>query len=417
VSHGRLTPSTDGGDTVLSPVLRAPSTRLTPRIVSKMLVQRGLDIPFYLSHHWGGHLGNIAGNDGVAGGDQKAVQAYPNPTLDQILAWSRATYPDLAAIRERSLTMGGRISWNWSSPSSRSGSIQPVSSNASSTSWFDRVFGGAMAAPSPAASGPPRKPLVDQVLASYKQLRESNARLSAADRRRLDDYMDRIAELQRKLAVSRAPSCGNVKKPTAGSGSVERYRVFNEIMAASIMCGLTRVFAVAVSDVFMSFQGDWHQQVAHTHDQSRLVPANRSAFQAVMLDLAHRLDVDAGDGSTYLDHALLYWSQESGNITHHSMQMPIVTIGGAGGAIKTGRYVDWRNSEAAPVRIHNTPYQPGVLMNRWWATVLSAFGLPPSEWEGNRNKGFGHMHVPRSMSAGYAKAHQDACSDRLPIVT
>jgi hypothetical protein len=417
IAHGPLAPSTEGGETVISQVLRAPSTRLTPRILSKMLVQRGLDIPFYLSHHWGGHMGNIAGNDGVAGHEQKAVQAFPNPTFDQVLAWSRATYPDLGVIRERSFTMGERFSYNWSSPSTRSGSIQPVAQNASASAWFDRIF-GRLGGTSPAmTTAPSRKPLVDQVLVSYKRLRESNPRLSAADRRRLDDYMDRIAELQRKLSVAAPASCGNVKKPEGGSGSVERYRVFNEVMAASIMCGLTRVFVLSVSDRFINYQGDWHQGVAHTHDQSRLVPANRAAFQAVLLDLAHRLDVDAGDGSTYLDHSLLYWSQESGNVTHHSMQMPIVTLGSAGGAIKTGMFVDWRNMEARAVRIHNTSYQPGLLINRWWATLLTAFGLPSAEWEGRRNKGFGHIHVGGSMAAAYNKAHQDACSDRLPVVT
>jgi hypothetical protein len=36
-------------------------------------------------------------------------------------------------------------------------------------------------------------------MASYRSLRDGNRRLSAADRQRLDDHLDRLAELQRRV--------------------------------------------------------------------------------------------------------------------------------------------------------------------------------------------------------------------------
>ena len=61
-----------------------------------MNVLCGLDVPFYIAHNTGLHLGNYARNDGN-GGDGKAVQAFPRPTIDQIMAWSPSFYPDLSA--------------------------------------------------------------------------------------------------------------------------------------------------------------------------------------------------------------------------------------------------------------------------------------------------------------------------------
>ena len=116
VRSGALVPTTSGSDTVLSPVLRAPSSSLSAALVAKMNVLWGLDVPFYIAHNTGLHLGNYARNDGN-GGDGKAVQAFPRPTIDQIMAWSPSFYSNLSGIRERAMIMSGRpVSWNYSDP-------------------------------------------------------------------------------------------------------------------------------------------------------------------------------------------------------------------------------------------------------------------------------------------------------------
>ena len=107
VTSGALAPTTSGSDTVVSPVLRAPSSALSAALVAKMNVLWGLDVPFYIAHNTGLHLGNYARNDGN-GGDGKAVQAFPRPTIDQIMAWSPSFYSNLSSIRERAMIMSNR---------------------------------------------------------------------------------------------------------------------------------------------------------------------------------------------------------------------------------------------------------------------------------------------------------------------
>ncbi|MDB4979525.1 MAG: hypothetical protein JWM82_277, partial [Myxococcales bacterium] len=195
-----LATATSAGGAQLSPVLRGPSTLLTPALAAKMNVLRGLDVPWYIGHHTGGHLGNFARNDGN-GKDGQYMQVYATPTIDQVMAWSPKFYPDLATIRQRSLVIGSRLSYNWSNPSSPTaqnrGAVQEVAGSLDAPALFKQIFvtgGGA----DPNAL---MWPVVDRVAADYRRLRNGNTRLSGDDRHRLDDHMQRLSELQRRLAV------------------------------------------------------------------------------------------------------------------------------------------------------------------------------------------------------------------------
>src|SRR6185369_5122991 len=174
VKSGALVPTTSGSDNVLSPVLRAPSSAFSTKLIGKMNVLWGLDVPFYIAHNTGLHLGNYARNDGN-GGDGKAVQAFPRPTIDQIMAWSPSFYSNLSSIRERAMIMANRpVSWNYSDPTMTSSSIENVRGYSSSLDLFNKIF--------VSTTGPaPRAPIVDRVLANYNRLRNGSTRLSAAD--------------------------------------------------------------------------------------------------------------------------------------------------------------------------------------------------------------------------------------------
>jgi len=268
VRSGALVPTTSGSDTVVSPVLRAPSSSLSAALVKKMNVLWGLDVPFYIAHNTGLHLGNYARNDGN-GGDGKAVQAFPRPTIDQIMAWSPSFYSNLSGIRERAMVMSGRpVSWNYSDPAMTSSAIQNVRGYSSSLELFNKIF-------VPTGGPAPRAPIVDKVLANYNRLRQSNKRLSAADKQRLDDHVARIAELQRKLTtVVSGASCSSVTTPADNANkhnantpedAGKQLQLWNEVAAAAFMCGTSRIGVLAYGDTsrFVSYGGDWYQEVAH----------------------------------------------------------------------------------------------------------------------------------------------------------
>lgn len=403
IAYGPLTASTSGSNTVLAPVLTAPSTRLTPKLVGKMNVIEGLCIPFYIAHNTGGHLGNYARNDGNGKGGQYA-QKFPTVTIDQLMAYSSSFYSSLQGIRERVLVTGSRggYSWSWSNPTAKSGTIQEVPTEQSPQALFDKAIG--MAAPTTPGTmqPPPRKPIVDRIRANYKSLRESNRRLSADDKRRLDDHMSRLDELERRVtAVTTtmpSASCGTVKKPTASAdGDLKaRYQAYNDVIVAAFICGASRLATMSVTTPLVSFSGSWHQDTAHqwpnADAQSRLLGHNRNMFEWVFVDLASKLDaVDEGGGSTYLDNTLVSWSQESGMSTHDNPNMPLVTAGSAGGFLKTGMFVDYRCKTASQlfpyVKMPSLLYY-GLTWNQWLATALQAMGVPRSEFEKNGIAGY-----------------------------
>jgi len=423
VAAGPLARSVSGSSAQVSPILRGDASVLSEQLVAKMNVLYGLDVPFYIAHNTGLHLGNYARNDGN-GNDGKAVQSSPRPTIDQIMAWSPSFYPDLASIRERAMIMGSRaVSWNYSDPAARSGNIDNVRGVDSSLALFDKIF-------VPASSGPaPRAPIVDRVLESYRRLRDGDRRLSAADRQRLEDHIARVAELERKLTAGAGSSCGDVQRPGDDSnrhnGNTTRDAglygsLFGEVVATAFMCGTSRIGVLGYggTERFEAYGGDWHQEVAHqwqTADrQALLVESYQRIFASVLLDLAAKLDVEEAPGVTYLDNSLLVWTQESGMETHGSVSIPVVTFGSAAGFFKTGQLIDYRKVGAPDSKFDPSAggvQYLGVLYNQWLATVLQAMGVAPSEFERWGHKGYGVPYVSaESWTPPYAKHYGNTSS-------
>jgi Protein of unknown function (DUF1552) len=426
IGRGPLTRTVEGTDAYLSPVLRASASLLTERLVSKMNVLRGLDIPFYIGHHSGGHLGNYARNDGN-GTDGRQAQGSPMPTIDQIMAWSPSFYRDLAGIKERVMVSGlsGGLSYNWSNPGARSGTIQEIRPETSSLALFNRIF-----VPPGSSGPPPRRPIVDRVLEDYRLLRNTNRRLSAADRQRLDDHLAHLAELQRRLvAASPGPgtqSCAAVRRPTEDSGRTpeprRRLQLMADVVAAAFMCGTSRVAVLGAYDQFVPAPEEWHG-LAHnwfnTGPQQLLSNSYRVFFQSVFLDLAQKLDVEESPGVTFLDNTLMAWTQESGMQTHDSVTIPVITAGSAAGFLATGMYCDYRNSQMNFVwagREGRDPMFHGLTWNRWLGTVLQAMGIPRAEYERPGVPGYGQPLIGPDHKGKYAGGIIESASEVLPFL-
>jgi Protein of unknown function (DUF1552) len=428
VRRGVLSATVSGETAALSPVLSAKSSLLTPTLASKLNVLRGLDISFYMGHHAGGHLGNYGKSDQ---GDALPLL----PTIDQVLANSENFYADAQGILERSLVLG-RAGMSWEE---QQGGVTTIAPNNDQAALFKSIFRPVTASEPSMAE----KPIVDLVLEDYRRLRDSNRRLSAGDRVRLEEHLARLAELERKLNVVPAVTCGAIEAPVpAGSkrgnaaAQAAYVRVFNDIIVAAFACGTSRIATLLTGDAtteysFSDYTGDWHGDIAHgAFDTSAsqgdrdakeqlLVAAGRTFFEGVFLDLASKLDaVQLGDGSTLLDHSLLQWTQEAGSETHTQIEMPIVTAGSAGKFFKTGQYVDYRQRTTQK---QNGAPSPGVLHNQYLGNVLQAMGLAPSEFNVDGNGGYGRLHMgSATWYAGY-NAYEDAAvsslNDILPYLT
>lgn len=407
------------GEVQVSPFVRADASVLTASLVAKMMLVRGLDKPFWMGHGSGASLGNFTDSNYTA--DDPADSLLARPTIDQVMAWSECFYADLSAVTQRSIHLGSsnpNIAWGYANPAQQSGEITSMPTISSSIALFEQIF------PASLQEGEQRPLVVDQVMESYQRLRSgafgNASRLSAADRQRLDDHMDRIDELQRKLE---AASCSGVVPPTedaqdAGSRA-EAWALYNDVLVTAFICGTSRIATIkpgthwyeGVSDF------DWHQEVAHRADeptnfevQQMMLESHRNWLRYVLLDLANKLDIEEADGRTYLDNSLLMYTSEAGSRTHHPADHAILTIGGAGGWFNTGRFYDYRNRADMSRALESDflSVRPGVSYNQWLANVLMAMGLPAEEWEWPGEKGYG------GAPNGFGSAVLQMASDPLP---
>jgi hypothetical protein len=145
--------------------------------------------------------------------------------------------------------------------------------------------------------------------------------------------------------------------------------------------------------MFSDYVGDWHQ-LAHASSQAGnaapvsaqeaeavIQQANQRFFENAYLDLVTKLDTDNGTGKTLLDDSLVVWTQESCHLTHYSFSIPVITAGSAGGALRTGSYIDYRNMKIDEEREVGQHYNPGLIWNRWMGVELEAMGVPRAEFE------------------------------------
>lgn len=423
ISKGALTRSVAGDRASLSTILSGSSTVLSDALVSKLNVLRGLDIPFYIAHHTGGYLGNYARNDG--NGDQ-GVGLGPMPTIDQLMAWSPSFYPNLDSIRLRSIVAGrGRMSYMWSSPSDRSGEIEEVRTSDNAHDLFSQVF----VPDEPSMVQEPKRPLIlERVNEHYRALRDGNRRLGSKDKQRLDDHMERLSELERKLSArpQAAASCGDLQEPTGGDGYANEMRALLDVVVAGFVCGTSRIAVIGIDEAnFASDGNDWHQGVAHQWQnedaQRKLQEANQGVFEQLFLYVTSRLDVEESPGRTVLDDSLVMWSQESGESTHDSRSIPVITAGSAAGALNTGLYADYRNkTDDGIVYYWSDPLgYSGLLYNQWLATILQSMGMPASEWqnvENNANSGYGYPQFAPEYGEAQVSGVIDNASEMLPFL-
>jgi len=437
-----LTRTVSAGDASLSPVLSAPEGRFTEALKNKMFVVRGLDVPWYIAHNTGGHLGNFARNDANGGDGSLAQMNAQRATIDQLMAWSPSFYGDLSGVRERVLVLSGRTSYAWQNPAMRSGAIQEITATADSPqALFRRLF--------PTTGAQQRAPVVDRVLENYRRLR-ANPRLSRLDRDRLDDHLQRVSELQRRIGTMGActtPSAPAAPYATASSGAVTYnppfarnpteqaawFRVMNDLVVAAFACGMSRIAVGLIQPNLSTYAGDWHQDVAHQSNvadglrQDVLWRSYNAFFKDIFLDLAVKLDgVNVGTGKTLLDQAMMVWTQESGHQTHDFRDSVVVGFGGAGGRLNTGLAVDYRNMNLRfePASEMNIVTRPGLLWHQWLGTVLQTMGIPKAEWEVAATNGgypdYNFMNVQwQSINAAtaYPPAVWAAAGDRLPLLS
>jgi hypothetical protein len=233
----------------------------------------------------------------------------------------------------------------------------PVAKQTNPRLVFDRLFGGpgvGLGVGDPALADRRRKGVLDFVGEEARRLQRS---LGGPDRRKLDEYLTGVREVERRIERARtAVNLGGTKYPRPlgiPADYQEHLRLMGDLLALAFQSDLTRIatFVFANDGSNRSYPGigvpDGHHDLSHHGGDPAKQEKIRSINQFHAAQLAYLLrklkSIPERDG-TLLDHCMIvYGSGISEGNSHSHGNLPILLAGKANGSIKMGRHVRYSN--------------------------------------------------------------------------
>lgn len=328
----------------------------------KLLVIEGIDMES--AHHGPGDPHQQGIGQALTGTELQEGTLFPyacNPaarvgwgggiSVDQLLAAKLGERTKLS-----SLELGVQVQYaNVSSRVSYLGPGQPVPPEDDPRAAFDRLFLDLSADP---ADLERRRALRRRVLGSVMEDYGSLARtLGGEDRQKLEQHLDAVSEIEKRLeapallgGACALPELSDPLDVYANDNFPAIGRLQTDLLAMALACDLTRVASIQWSatqagKVFTWLgQSDTHHALSHSNvsdegKQQQLIDIGR--WQAEQLAyLLGKLDAVQEGTGTLLDNTLVLWCTDIAQGQSHARRdMPYVIAGGAGGALRTGRYL------------------------------------------------------------------------------
>jgi hypothetical protein len=292
-----------------------------------------------------GQTGNMLSGAGL----QRGATVRAGVSMDQVLVNQLAqetAQPSLVLACEQPMTgyHETNFSMAYSAHISWQSAESPVPSEVYPSMAFDSLFEN-------------RGSLRNQSV--LDRVKERAARLtqevSAGDKAKLDEYLTSVREVEKgieRLRVDKAvatPARPAMDRPPNGlpEDLREHARLMSEIMALAFQTDKTRVATLVLCndlsslyypflDVKEAHHGASHNDLSDGYE--RISRFHLGSFA----HLATRLEAMKEGAGTVLDNScLLFLSNMWSGWKHDNMKLPVVTAGGLGGTLKTGRALDY----------------------------------------------------------------------------
>ena len=285
-----------------------------------------------------------------------AVTPHLDVTIDQTIAgrWGRDTL--LSSIQlgiEDPSGNSGNCNWGYSCAYTNSVSwatpTTPLPTEINPRMAFERMFGDG-ASPEERRAG--RLQTVSVLDSVTHELADFKQGLGAGDRTRLDDYLENVRELERRIRIATSNPevelSGEVPFGIPESKDVH-FKLMYDLMVLAFQADITRSATLMLGrDLSASsfpesgYEGGWHG-TSHHGD----IPDNKANYAKVnryhVENLAYFCDklrnIPDGDGNL-LDHVLIYKSSNMGNSHRHAHEkVPVILVGGVDGTFKGNRHL------------------------------------------------------------------------------
>ncbi|MEX0965295.1 MAG: DUF1552 domain-containing protein [Pseudohongiellaceae bacterium] len=194
-----------------------------------------------------------------------------------------------------------------------------------------------------------------------QRVSELNRSVGAGDRAKLDQYLDAVRDVERRIQMAEAQSSRELPQVEQPSGIPETYEEHAKLMfdmqVLAYQTDLTRVITFMLGRELSGRTyaeigvPDSHHPTSHHRDDPVLYEKVTKINEFHTSLLAYYLDrLDAtpdGNGSLLDNMLMLYGAGMSDSNQHANTGLPLVLLGGAGGAVKGGRHL--RYAEGTPI--------------------------------------------------------------------
>jgi hypothetical protein len=282
---------------------------------------------------------------------QKGAVVRAGTSVDQVIAGrvgQETALPSMVLACEQPMTgyhetnfsMAYSSHISWSSPDS------PVPSEVYPSLAFDSLFEN---------RGHLRnQSILDRVKDRARSLRRE---VSSTDGAKIDEYLTSVREVEKRIERMRAVEGGAgaarpapaLERPPAGlpEDLREHARLMCDVIALAFQTDRTRVASLLLCrdlssqyypflDVRQSHHSASHDDLSDGYERITRFYVSQLAYLAARLEA-----MPEGEG-TVLDHScLLFLSNMWAGWKHDNMKLPVVTVGGLGGTLPTGRVLDY----------------------------------------------------------------------------
>lgn len=340
-----------GGALAFNPAQTGPGFELTPQlapfgsvrdylsVLSGYQVSAGL--PMRRGHHDGCALFSGWPFVELPPNGANYASKFGGPTVDQVVASRVGGQTFLPSIQ---LRVSKRIIGS-EGPTleflSHEGPDQPLSAIQDPREAWDRLFASFTVPDDP--TKPHRMAALDAVLEDAMQLK---ARVSAADRIRLDAHLSAVEQLRSQIDAL-APVCEIPPQTDQNNDDIDGNeqlepvnRAMSDLLALAFSCDITRVASVQFTGsvgytVFNQLGLNMgHHDLTHDAGQNGAVDAATIETMRMLAYLCERLrETPEGVGNLLDNSAILASSDAASGLTHAVTDMPIVVAGGGGGAL------------------------------------------------------------------------------------
>jgi hypothetical protein len=232
---------------------------------------------------------------------------------------------------------------SWQTP------VRPMPMQVNPQVVFERLFGEGGTAAERATRREQQRSILDSVTGSLASL---EAKIGPADRVRVDQYLQDVREIERRLQI--AMQASSETPPIAMPYGVpesfdEHIKLQFDLLALAFQADITRVATLLYardltgrvypeSGTNISFHGGSH----HAEDPGRVAQyarLNRYHVATLAYFVEKLKSIKEGEG-TLLDNALVLYGSNMGNSNQHlHYDVPHVLIGGASGQLKGNRHL------------------------------------------------------------------------------